>query len=166
MAGPHVAGVVGLMRAANPDLDVQTIKQILMDTCTDLGPSGEDNTYGHGFINAYEAVLASLAGGTDTVSSSGLPNKFELAAPQPNPFSKTTSIRFAVPIEGRHVAISVFDVTGRRVRRLVDGLKAAGYHTVGWNGRDAEGDRAASGVYFYRMEAGSFEQVQKATLLK
>lgn len=62
MAGPHVAGVVGLMRSANPDLDVQTIKQILMDTTTDLGAVGEDNTYGHGFINAYEAVLAVLDG--------------------------------------------------------------------------------------------------------
>jgi subtilisin family serine protease len=62
MAGPHVAGVVALMRAANPDLDVTTIKQILMDTAVDLGVAGEDNTYGHGFIDAYEAVLASLTG--------------------------------------------------------------------------------------------------------
>lgn len=62
MAGPHVAGVVALMRSANPNLDVATIKQILMDTATDLGSPGEDNTYGHGLINAYEAVVASLAG--------------------------------------------------------------------------------------------------------
>jgi subtilisin family serine protease len=62
MAGPHVAGVVALMRAANPDLDVQTIKQVLMDTATDLGTAGEDNTYGHGFLNAYDAVLAVIDG--------------------------------------------------------------------------------------------------------
>ncbi|MGH2570364.1 MAG: S8 family serine peptidase, partial [bacterium] len=78
MAGPHVAGVVALMRAANPDIDVDTIKQILMDTATDLGAAGEDNTYGHGFINAYEAVLAVLQGygqveGTVTASGSGTP---------------------------------------------------------------------------------------------
>jgi len=62
MAGPHVAGVVALMRAANPNIDVITIKQILMDTAVDLGVAGEDNDYGHGFINAYDAVLAVMQG--------------------------------------------------------------------------------------------------------
>ncbi|NIO27853.1 MAG: S8 family serine peptidase [Candidatus Latescibacteria bacterium] len=58
MAGPHVAGVVALMREANPNADVQTIKEILMNTARDLGTTGEDNTYGWGIIDAYEAVLA------------------------------------------------------------------------------------------------------------
>ena len=58
MAGPHVAGVVALMRQANPDLEVAAIKEILMATARDLGEPGEDNTYGHGLIDAYAAVLA------------------------------------------------------------------------------------------------------------
>jgi bacillopeptidase F len=58
MAGPHVAGVVALMRQANPDLDVDSIKQVLMNTARDLGNLGEDNTFGWGVIDAYEAVLA------------------------------------------------------------------------------------------------------------
>ncbi len=58
MAGPHVAGVVALMRQANPNVDVQTIKEILMNTARDLGTAGEDNDYGWGIIDAYEAVLA------------------------------------------------------------------------------------------------------------
>jgi len=64
MAGPHVAGVVALMREANPDLEVADIKQILIDTAVDLGTAGEDNNYGHGVVNAYEAVLAASVGGT------------------------------------------------------------------------------------------------------
>jgi subtilisin family serine protease len=62
MAGPHVAGIVGLMREANPDLDVDTIKQILIETARDEGTAGEDNTYGWGFVDAYAAVLAAMEG--------------------------------------------------------------------------------------------------------
>lgn len=62
MAGPHVAGVVALMRQANPNLDVDEIKQILMDTARDEGTAGEDNDYGWGFIDAYAAVTAATAG--------------------------------------------------------------------------------------------------------
>jgi bacillopeptidase F len=58
MAGPHVAGVVALMRQANPDLEVDSIKHILMSTAVDLGDFGNDNSYGWGIIDAYQAVLA------------------------------------------------------------------------------------------------------------
>lgn len=61
MAGPHVAGVVALMRQANPNADVQTIKTVLMSTARDLGTAGEENTYGWGIIDAYEAVLSVLS---------------------------------------------------------------------------------------------------------
>jgi bacillopeptidase F len=60
MAGPHVAGVVALMRQANPDLGVDSIKQILINTAVDLGDFGNDNAYGWGIIDAYQAVLAAL----------------------------------------------------------------------------------------------------------
>jgi subtilisin family serine protease len=60
MAGPHVAGVVALMRQANPNLDVDSIKYILMRTARDEGTVGEDNDYGWGVIDAYEAVLQAL----------------------------------------------------------------------------------------------------------
>ena len=62
MSGPHVAGVVALMREANPNLDVDTIKEIIMATALDEGTTGEDNTFGHGFIDAYDAVLAATVG--------------------------------------------------------------------------------------------------------
>jgi subtilisin family serine protease len=79
MAGPHVAGVVALMRQANPDLDVDTIKEIIMQTAMDHGTTGEDNTYGWGVVDAYEAVLAvmqgygTLAGAITNASNGGTP---------------------------------------------------------------------------------------------
>jgi bacillopeptidase F len=65
MASPHVTGAVGVIRGVNPDLDVDTIKEILMSTSHDLpfsNPNGEDNIYGHGVIDLYEACLAAQAG--------------------------------------------------------------------------------------------------------
>lgn len=61
MATPHVAGVVALMREACPDLTVEELKQILYETAVDLGSAGEDNTFGWGMIDAYEAVQLALS---------------------------------------------------------------------------------------------------------
>ena len=76
MAGPHVAGVVALMREANPDLDVDQIKEVLMASAHDFGSPGEDNTFGAGFIDAYQAVTMVMSGvgylvghGTDRAAS-------------------------------------------------------------------------------------------------
>ncbi len=78
MAGPHMAGIVALMREANPDLDVDLIKTIIMATAVDHGATGEDNDYGWGVVDAYEAVLAVIGGygtltGTITNSFDGSP---------------------------------------------------------------------------------------------
>ncbi len=58
MAGPHIAGVVALMREACPNCDYITIKDVLMNTAIDYGSAGQDNTYGWGFVDGYNAVLA------------------------------------------------------------------------------------------------------------
>jgi bacillopeptidase F len=65
MASPHVNGVVALMRDANPDLSVEQVKQIIYDTALDLGTPGEDNAYGWGLIDAFEAVLMALEAGSE-----------------------------------------------------------------------------------------------------
>ena len=62
MSGPHVAGIIALMREACPDCDPQTLKELLLETAIDSGypPQGEDNTFGMGLINAFGAVSAAL----------------------------------------------------------------------------------------------------------
>ncbi len=62
MAASLVAGVAGLMRNADPDIDVTSIKEILMETALDRGEPGEDNEWGHGFVDAYAAVQACMGG--------------------------------------------------------------------------------------------------------
>ncbi len=62
MASPHITGSVAILRQVNPNLDVDTIKDILLQTSVDLGSPGEDNTYGHGYIDVYQAVLLASGG--------------------------------------------------------------------------------------------------------
>lgn len=62
MASPHITGAVGVIRSANPDLDVDSIKEILMATAFDLGDEGNDNFYGYGIIDLYEACLVAQQG--------------------------------------------------------------------------------------------------------
>jgi hypothetical protein len=83
----------------------------------------------------------------------------------PNPFNPSTTIRFELARE-EDVRLEIYDPAGRLVKRLVNDHRGAGPHSVKWNGRDEAGDTVASGVYFYRLQAGSFVQTQRMVLLK
>jgi len=72
---------------------------------------------------------------------------------RPNPFNPLTVVGFDVPRSG-HVSVMVYDVAGRHVRTLVDGVRSAGMHEVAWNGLDERGRAVSSGVYLARMVAG------------
>ena len=95
----------------------------------------------------------------------GIPTEFALQVNYPNPFNPETTIRFALP-EASAVRVVVYDLMGRLVQTLVDTGMGAGTHTVRWDGRMANGGLAPSGVYFYRMDAGTFSQTRQMTLLK
>jgi hypothetical protein len=83
----------------------------------------------------------------------------------PSPFRGVTRIGYGLPEETR-VRLRVFDVTGRLVRVLLDGPAEAGRHAVRWNGRDSGGQAVASGVYFYRFDAGDFHATRRVVRLR
>jgi beta-glucanase (GH16 family) len=89
-----------------------------------------------------------------------------LAPNVPNPFNPSTAVRFQVPAGGGNVVIDVYDIHGRRVRRLADRSFAAGPVSLTWDGRSDAGERVASGVYFCRMTAPDFTETRKMVLLK
>jgi hypothetical protein len=88
------------------------------------------------------------------------PAVYELSQNYPNPFNPSTSIQFTVPESG-FVTLKVYNMLGQEVRSLVNGIKEAGSHTIKFNADDLN-----SGLYLYKIEAGSFTQVRKMTLLK
>jgi len=90
----------------------------------------------------------------------GLPLRFGLAQNYPNPFNPITAIRYDLPVSS-DVKLEVYDIIGRRVAVLVNDQVQAGRYTIHF---DASG--FASGVYFYRLQAGSFVQTRKLTVIK
>ncbi len=83
----------------------------------------------------------------------------------PNPFNPATTIRYDVPARG-HVVVSVYDAKGERVGTLVDETREPGSYPVRWDGTDARGVRASSGVYFVRLQFGGETRSRKIVLLK
>ena len=90
-----------------------------------------------------------------------------LGRARPNPFRMGESVTFdlALPITGR-VRASLFDVTGRRVRTLMEGDVPPGAHQLHWDGRDSLGKAVASGVYFLRFDGGGESLSRKVLLLR
>ncbi len=94
-----------------------------------------------------------------------VPQDFVLKQNYPNPFNPTTVINYTLPSRS-DVEIAVYDILGRRVRTLLDETQAAGPHEVSWNGTDGAGHPVATGVYFYRLQAGDMIETRKMMLLK
>jgi hypothetical protein len=114
-------------------------------------------------------VLIVLADGTSFLApvstsieegTSSLPSRFELKGNYPNPFNPTTNISYSVPTNSE-VRLAVYDMLGRQVATLVNGLQAPGTYTVSFDATNL-----SSGMYLYRLQAGSFTQTQKMMLVK
>ncbi|MDX2128447.1 MAG: S8 family serine peptidase [Chloroherpetonaceae bacterium] len=107
------------------------------------------------FAIGYTEPVASIA-----EEKKARPTNFELGQNYPNPFNPSTSIKYALP-QSSTVLLKVYDMLGREVSTLVDGRKEAGSYTAVFNAQNL-----SSGVYFYRLQAGSFNQTRKMILIK
>jgi len=94
-----------------------------------------------------------------------LPKEYQLEQNYPNPFNPQTTIEFALPDVGQ-VELEVYNVLGQKVKTLLNQQLPAGYHSVNWDGTDGSGLKVASGVYFYRLAADTFNSYRKMLLVK
>jgi len=115
--------------------------------------------FGAGVIDATAADDEGAGGGAT------LPKAFALAQNSPNPFNPATTISYSVSAPST-VHLTVYDLRGRLVTTLVDRMQQEGTYSVQWDGKDSRGQTLSSGVYFYRMEAGTFSSTRKMILLK
>lgn len=94
-----------------------------------------------------------------------IPTKFDVSNGNPNPFTGNTLINYAIPVTSK-VSLSIFDVTGRKIRTLVNENVKPGFYKVSWDGTDNHNNTVAAGVYFYKFETGKFNSTKKLTLIR
>ncbi|SYZ73927.1 hypothetical protein TRIP_C60197 [Candidatus Zixiibacteriota bacterium] len=94
-----------------------------------------------------------------------LPTGFALGQNYPNPFNPATTISFSLP-SAAQATLEVFNILGKKVATVFDGMAQAGQNQVVWNGTGFDGQPVASGIYFYRLKTAGFEQTRKMVLMK
>ncbi len=132
--------------------------------------SGRPYRYEHAPMRANtDFILRQLFGEPYTVSAVGeealFTGRLGLSQNFPNPFNPVTTIRFELP-RALDVRLAVYDVQGREVTKLAEGRMNAGIYARVWDGRDHNGRAVASGIYWYRLEAGDRVLARKMVLLK
>jgi FlgD Ig-like domain/Family of unknown function (DUF5689) len=100
-----------------------------------------------------------------TAIANAIPENFELYQNYPNPFNPTTTIRFDLPMDAK-VNLAIYDISGHKIRTLINGNISAGYNQVVWNGTDMNGNPVSTGMYIYKLQAGDMIDIKKMTFLK
>jgi hypothetical protein len=129
-------------------------------TVNALVVSGTNLLAGTGGAGIFRAPMSQIIWTSVSTAGSEPPSRFSLYQNYPNPFNPSTMIRYALPHRSQ-VLLAVYNTLGQQVATLIQGQQEAGYHEVKFDGL-----ALASGMYFYRIEAGSFVSTKKLLLLR
>ena len=159
--------LLGMLLCAVPPVQAQTLRTQHLDSPAVVVETGAFRlvaSVGTPALGApvvlQQARHRALAAEAPLETAEDLPTSFSLEANYPNPFNPATTIQFALP-EATAVRLAVYDLLGRQVHLLVDEQRPAGRHEV-----VVEARGRSSGVYFDRIEAGSFPTVRQMLLVK
>lgn len=101
----------------------------------------------------------------DNAQSDNLPQEFTLFQNYPNPFNPTTKIRYQLR-QSTEVSLKIYNLLGQLIRTLIDEKQRAGEYSVVWDGKDAKGERVASGIYLYKIQTQYFVKTKKMILIR
>ncbi len=127
------------------------------------GPSGDSGEKLISNIFNWFNPLTSVSESGGTKSS--MPESFQLFQNYPNPFNPETHIKFSLPADSK-ISVTIYNIAGQHIRTLFSGEQKAGLHSVLWDGKDKNGNLAASGIYVYRLQAGNFSRQKKMILIR
>lgn len=151
-------GLFGRLAAGNEAIDSYVFGQQTADVS-----EGRQSDGGNTWVFFEEPTPGASNGATASPAIPGA--DLVLFANHPNPFNPSTRLSFSLPAAGP-VTLEIFDVNGRRVRRLLDEEVAAGLLSVDWDGRDDRGRSLASGLYLSRLRSGGKERGGRMLLLR
>ncbi len=161
MAAPHVSGVAALIVQKFPGISVGDLKTRLAQTAVQVNGNGADPFYGHGFLNAKNAVTA----GSSQQAAAAPARKLEASAPARVELviarngASVPEISFTLPTAGP-ARVDLFDVAGRKVAVLYNGQASAGRTTLSWSAGSLR-----QGAYFARLTANGVQQARQIVLL-
>jgi len=112
-----------------------------------------------------DAMLNEASQSIGAVEIAAVPTEFALAQNYPNPFNPSTTIKYQIANEG-NVSLDVWNLQGQKIRTLIAKEQKAGYYSVVWDGRNEAGQTVSSGLYLYRVQAGSFVATHKMLMIK
>ena len=118
-------------------------------------------------LAGHEVAVYELTGpaGVDPGDNAPPATGLRLGQSYPNPFGPSTTIRYSLPARS-HVRLGIYDVAGREVAVILDGVQTTGAHDVLWDGAGREGQPLSAGVYFVRLDAGSETRTSKTMLMR
>jgi predicted outer membrane repeat protein len=150
------------LTTGSPAIDVGDSTAVPPEVTNDL--AGNSRIYGAQVdMGAYE--YQGTASGIDDEPGDVIPRVAALRSVYPNPFNPSVTVEFDLERQ-RSVQITIYDVRGKLVRKLVNEVRSAGTHTVRWDGTDASGRPAATGVYFLRLQSEEWSVHRKMVMLK
>lgn len=156
---------------AEPDNEVDLGVDVLAATSVELADGSwyfcilaQDNAGLNGFVSRIGPFVITPPVGVDH-GAGNVPSRVVLLNNYPDPFNPSTTLKFGLPQDGQ-VSLCIYDATGKLVRTLLDEHRAAGYHTVAWNGRNDRGQTVVSGTYLYRLLAAGVAESSKMALVR